>query len=456
MKPFFILCLFAFLSQTCIYKKIDRNQYLQTSFFQNTQDTLQKIYLQQSNLASNKADSLKVGFSKINITPNVGIPLAGYSRLSKRNIESILDSAYIRVMIVQNSGHSVAFICSDLLIFPMELRKFLFATIFNSCGLQPSQLYFTATHTHHGQGGWGKKVIGRAIAGKYSYKQIRSLGEAVILAIQHAQKNIENAQIRSYEVSTSGLVFNRLQHDDKLIDTLLRVLEFKTIHTQKKGLWVTFSAHATSIYSKYLMHSSDYPGKLVETLENKYQYDWAGFSAGGVASHSTSLNDAEGHEKNLQYYADTLAKLITTNSKQTNQDQLLYGTIRSFRYPIYLKAPQYRLSDSKVLAPWLFYSVFGNYDAYITVSQIGNTVLVGTPCDFSGQLTLPLAAYAKEKGLHLIVHSFNGAYIGYVTPDKLYDLRKYETRDMNLFGQTGDYFSELIKSNIDFIAQNTR
>ncbi len=47
---------------------------------------------------------------------------------------------------------------------------------------------------------------------------------------------------------------------------------------------------------------------------------------------------------------------------------------------------------------------------------------------------------------NLVVTSFNGGYIGYITPDKYYDLKRYETRDMNLFGPyNGAYLSEMMQ-----------
>jgi len=44
---------------------------------------------------------------------------------------------------------------------------------------------------------------------------------------------------------------------------------------------------------------------------------------------------------------------------------------------------------------------------------------------------------AEEKGLNLIITTFNGGYIGYVTPDQYYNHRYHEVRDMNWFGPTG-------------------
>ena len=44
-----------------------------------------------------------------------------------------------------------------------------------------------------------------------------------------------------------------------------------------------------------------------------------------------------------------------------------------------------------------------------------------------------------------MVTSFDGGYIGYVTPDRYYDRATYETRDMNWFGPyNGNYFKEMM------------
>ena len=72
--------------------------------------------------------------------------------------------------------------------------------------------------------------------------------------------------------------------------------------------------------------------------------------------------------------------------------------------------------------------------------------MMGTLCDFSGELMPALTNYGIAHQQHVMVTSFNGSYIGYVTPEKYYNLKKYETRDMNFFGPyTGTYFQELLK-----------
>ena len=54
-----------------------------------------------------------------------------------------------------------------------------------------------------------------------------------------------------------------------------------------------------------------------------------------------------------------------------------------------------------------------------------------------------------QKGVNLMITSFNGGYVGYITPDKYYGMDSYETRTMNWFGpQNAAYFEELMQGLI--------
>ena len=58
----------------------------------------------------------------------------------------------------------------------------------------------------------------------------------------------------------------------------------------------------------------------------------------------------------------------------------------------------------------VFDQVFGEVKATINGLQIGDQLLVGTPCDFSGELVEPLSDLARLDDKYLMVHSFNGNY----------------------------------------------
>jgi len=91
----------------------------------------------------------------------------------------------------------------------------------------------------------------------------------------------------------------------------------------------------------------------------------------------------------------------------------------------------------------------------ITSMRMGNLLFIGVPCDFSGELVAPLEKYANDRGIELIITSFNGGYAGYVTKDEWYDFNKYETRTMNWYGhEIGKYMSVAITKIIDGYAQS--
>lgn len=84
--------------------------------------------------------------------------------------------------------------------------------------------------------------------------------------------------------------------------------------------------------------------------------------------------------------------------------------------------------------------------------MLGNTLIIGLPCDFSGEIMAELDKYATQKGINLMITSFNGSYTGYITHDMLYDLDLYETTTMSWYGfQNGKYFKEIVKDIVDKI-----
>jgi len=71
--------------------------------------------------------------------------------------------------------------------------------------------------------------------------------------------------------------------------------------------------------------------------------------------------------------------------------------------------------------------------------------MISTPCDFSGELAFRIDSLKAPDEKGIMINSFNGSYVGYITDDKWYDRVTYETRDMNWFGPyNGQYFTELI------------
>jgi hypothetical protein len=119
------------------------------------------------------------------------------------------------------------------------------------------------------------------------------------------------------------------------------------------------------------------------------------------------------------------------------------------RLPLKLRTPHLRISDNLRVRPWLFDWAFGDNPAYFDVLRIGNALFISSSGEVSGVFYKAWEEQAEALGLSLFITTFNGGYIGYITPDKYYSGDYYEVRDMNFYGPyNGDYFKEVVANLI--------
>jgi len=418
----------------CAIRKNDYTPYPQTAYYKQTIDAL----AQQQPTITN-GDTLKVGWAKLSITPPAPFPLAGYGKRLGKEYTEVHDSAYVRTFAFDNGKQQAYLIALDMLITPMTLTAALNEASIKA-GLKPEQLYLSATHTHTGFGGWGENLMGWVMSGKYNQEQINQTAEKIIQSIKLARANAEITKIGYGKAFAGHLVENRLTGKDNVLDTTARFIKFE----QKDGdvaVLATFSAHATVLPSKQQILSRDYPGALVDALEK--QVDFAAFTAGSVASHRPVYH----HQDSFQSVDSLGAQLARTIVPELSDVEMKYLTSLGYsRIPLNLPDPEFRITDNYHLAPWLFYSLFGKYTAFVSSLQVGDIILLGAPADYSGEYMKTLEKQAAQQNQQLIVTGFNGGYIGYLTPSQHYMLKEYETRDMNFYGKWGgDYLTSIFR-----------
>lgn len=374
-----------------------------------------------------QSDTVQVGWAKVNITPAHKAPLAGYGNRIGKRLTGIHDSIFVRAIVFKNQTQRVALITMDLLIAPMEVTAALKEKL-NSIGFRKEQVYLTATHAHSSMGGWARKPAGYVMAGKYDQATVNHITQAVLTAIQKAESTAAPAQIGFAALTADSLVRNRLVGTAGTRDTALRVIKIQK-QTGATAVYATYAAHATCLPATELNISGDYPAALVQNLEKGKKINFAAFSAGAVASHSP-VAVGSGYEK-VRNMAQGLTQVIQRNIAAVPVGYQF--KLNALEVPLYLRRPQWRISQNWRLPPALFYLVFGKYPATLSGLRIGDILFLGAPCDFSGELVPPLEQAVPDNAGKLIVTSFNGGYIGYITPDKYYNLKKYETRDMNFW-----------------------
>lgn len=414
---------------------VDESPLRKSAFYRFTRQRLTELPPPQPPLRS-----LRAGWAKQNLTPAYTTPTAGYGVRNGQHWTTVHDSVYVRAIALDNGSTRAALVTLDLLITPPTVVDILKKRL-PEVRLRWENVYIGTTHSHNSLGGWAPGLLGQQLSGEYDERVVNHIADVILKAIAAAQCNVAPVQLGYGQADAGSLVYNRLI-DNGPIDGTIQLLKLRKASGESAVL-CAFAGHATVIDGEaFRFLSRDYPGALVDNLERETG-SFALFMAGAVGSTGPVI---EGNDYFLktQQYADSLTarilpaiKTITFSTDSTLMTQDL---------PLVMHEPALRISDDWQLRPWVFRSLLGDYPAELKALRVGQTVFLGTPCDFSGMLLPDLLPTARQKNLNLIVTSFDGGYVGYITPDQYYHLARYETRDMNWFGpHNGAYFTELMR-----------
>lgn len=420
---------------TALVAPIDCTPLTEQPFYQQAMKSLDTLAVS----ATPKAP-LKAGWAKVNITPKSQMPMAGY--MPRDHFDSVHDSLYIRIIVLESGGQTIAMINADLLLFPPALKLRLQEKL---ADVIPNVfLYLSATHTHNGIGAWDDTLGGQIAIGDFDYKWINQTSDQIVQAIQRIET--KQSSIGYWERDADEYVRNRIAHSRGKKDGKLRGLVINRSDSSSACLF-TYSAHATSISKLIKSISADYPGAVIEELEKTY--DFGMFMSGMVGSHSFIWYPEVDFEL-INIERDLVIAKMDSMERAPAFDSAVVSTSH---IPIPFGPSQLRIGANWKTRNWAFSSVLDDLEGELTYLKIGNILMIGTPCDFSGEIAVneKLHEYAKAKGLNLIITSFNGNYVGYITHDGHYDsINRTEIREMNWVGPYyGKYFAEMIRKLID-------
>ncbi|PZX53201.1 neutral/alkaline non-lysosomal ceramidase N-terminal domain-containing protein [Algoriphagus chordae] len=428
---FVVLLVLGFL----LLAKVDRSPIQDQDFYKETFERLD-----QSSFSESQGDTWLAGWSSTNMTPPEAAELVGYAPRGK--YEFVQDSSYVKALALSNGKTRVAWLNYELLIVHPSLASRIQIAI-KEANLPIDQVIFTATHTHSGMGGYMPGPMGEMAFGGYNQDIVDLMVSRSLTALQNAIATQDTVSINYRKSDAGDLVANRFVKDGPT-DPYVRQLIF-TKNSGKKATFLTYSAHATTMSTKFMGLSGDYPFYLTKELEAG-NFDFAMYAAGTVGSHRP-LRPGNTPEM-VELYAHQLDS--TLNLRMTYFATVKKNQINTGYLPISLRAPQLRVTDNLRLRPWLFDYLLGETNAHLDITQVGNTLMIASSGELSGVFYAKWEKLAQSKGLNLIVTTFNGGYIGYITPDELYDENFHEVREMNWYGPgNGKYFDEMILAIIN-------
>jgi hypothetical protein len=371
--------------------------------------------------------------------------MAGYGR--RGPYTSVADSLFARTIAFDNGVKKTLVISLDLLMFPRLIKEEVLK-ILEEKGYAREDVFLAATHTHNAFGNWDKSIAGELIFGGFDQENATFLTRQIVKSVEMAEAVLTPAQAGFQQIDAHEFVENRLAPEKGTKDPYLRVISLKK-DNGAKGLIVSFAGHAVNLDADIWELDRDYPGVLVEALELDNSIDFAMFCAGMVASHNIRSELPKGPKR-----VETTGKALAAKITQL-QDSVIYhsnSNLGALDIDISMPPSQLRISKNLRLRDWIFSSFFGGLQANIKVMEIGNILMVGMPCDYSGELSINnnLDQFAKTHGKELFITSFNGNYIGYITEDEHYYTCDHdEVKYLNWVGpHKGTYFTEMIKKII--------
>jgi neutral ceramidase len=424
---------------------VDRTPYKEQEFYSEMMARLDSL---KKNAHRAGSGVFLVGYNTTNLTPSFPTATAGYGNRRGKHYTAVHDSIFVRSIVVSSGETKVAIVSADLLIIPPAVTAILNERL-RTIGFSLDNTYLNATHTHNSIGNWGEGAAG-IIYGSYSEDVVDFIADKIIASVSAADSNRRKASFKYGSIPVPNAVRHRIDGANGKVDDHLRVIEITREDSSKLAM-LSFNAHPTCLYSKDLELSRDYPGELVDAVENG-GYDFAMFLSGAVGSHG--CNPPEYGKPCLTWMANEI------NLKFQELSPLLMpvsdSSLLMLRVPLSLGEPQIKLTRDWRLRPWVFRKAFGDYQPNLTTLRLGDIVLLGTPCDFSGELREAIDSAASVHHLHPIITSFNGHYIGYITNDIYYDNPHYETRLMNWYGPgNGAYISGCMSNLVEVVADKS-
>lgn len=215
---------------------------------------------------------LKAGFALKEISPENAVQLSGFvirQDLSK----GVHDPLYARVLSFSDGQLTACLIILDLIGVDAELTRMIRQNVLKKHGVTPEHIAILATHTHGGPAVLNSSYLGRVDMG-YRDFVVERVSEALEQALTRQQ-----AVTLSVAVGKETSIAKNRRDPDGPIDPDVPVLCF---YTSKglAGLLTSYACHPVTLGPDNLLFTRDYPGAVLDALEQLYPDTFSAFATG--------------------------------------------------------------------------------------------------------------------------------------------------------------------------------
>lgn len=208
-------------------------------------------------------NSLKVGATKLDLEPPVGIWLTGYGGRIEPS-QGRHDPIMARAVAVSDGDKTCLIVSAELIGFDVDEALQMRKEIEARSGVPASHIIIACTHTHSGPASMPLRG-NMGILDKPWNKAIR---EKIVDLADKAVKKLAPAVLAYGSKEVKELSYNR-QPGGGPVDEKVRVLRFESPSGEHIATLVNYAMHAVVLGPANLRLSGDFPGEVCRQLEKK-------------------------------------------------------------------------------------------------------------------------------------------------------------------------------------------
>jgi hypothetical protein len=385
------------------------------------------------------AGQFRAGAAKVEITPKVRTPLAGYGERESKMSRGVMDPIYSRALVIDDGNQRLAIVSDDLLLILADMKA---AIAKNVSDLKLDGILLTATHTHSGPGGYSDiPAVKIAVLGKYVPAYREFLIAQISKAIREAAQNMKPARFGSSLAQAPGYAHNR-RHEGA-VDPSLGLIEITDLSGKAIAYVINYSEHPTVLPAANLKISGDYAGVLERTIEAKDPGSVALFENGSLGDQGPNCE----LEEEPVICMNRIGLGLAGEAWKYLQDVTATDQVKITIFDKMISMPKVAFRKGCWTGiGWLMKSMGKDLiraEAEIMAVQINDTLIYGSGAELAAGVGKQLKALHPDKKEMVFSHSND--WLGYLLTPEQYDSGGYESC-MSLYGKNFDpYLVEQFK-----------
>lgn len=205
---------------------------------------------------------MRAGLGQWELTPPMGVELAGYGYYLGRCAQSVRDPLYARALLLETADMRALVICCDLLGLSRQVCAEVFAYA-SSLGIQEENVLIVSIHTHT-----GPTIKYHEGCGFVSDEYVATVAPNICKAIDAALEDADDVTSLQYlcQPFEGEHIYNRTIKDGP-VDRLLR--GFEITRTEKPAIAVVSAACHGVFRGRVTAVSADFAGEICRRLDAK-------------------------------------------------------------------------------------------------------------------------------------------------------------------------------------------